>query len=502
MRPGKKKGSKMKKSRKRFFVVLAIIFCAWIATLVIALRIPGRRETSVDFSLSTDEKVLELDVSGYGIYVDGQKIGYSISKQEIMERGVRISEKSFMNISAYGKSQEVTTYTVSEADKDFTLKTFYSELASGIHAVRTNGIVKRDSIYLTIETAGEKKSLTLAIGDRPFVPASVERVAEELITKDDTVYHYSIFEPTTEKVVDIDIRVGGDETIELDGETHSTFVVKAEMLGLESKLYFEKESGQLIMQSSPMGITIKRESLENIADFGTGSEGLKIYETYAIYPRGRVKKPRKTTHLIANIAGISAGYDFPVDERQMFADGRVEIRTFDTEGQFDLSSIDTTKFKEQLESTPFMPCDDKDIVSLARKITGNDDITKEDIRKLIDWVYANIKKSPTFSVPYAKEVLKNRIGDCNEHAVLFAALARALGVPTKVVVGIVYVDGAFYYHAWNEYYWGGWIACDPTFGQHLADATHIKLEEGTMLDFIKVIKLVGQLSITIVETSQ
>jgi hypothetical protein len=492
----------MKSSGKRFFFILSIIFIVWIATLVIALRIPMRRETVVGFSLPTDEKVLELDVSGYGIYVEGQKIGYSISRQEVMEQGVRISEKSFMNISAYGKSQEVTTYTVSESDRNFALRTFYSELASGIHTVRTNGVVKKDSIHLTIETAGEKKSLMLAIGDRPFVPASVERVAEELVKKADTIYHYSIFEPTTENIVDIDIKVGGDEKIEVDGKSYNTFIVNVEMLGLESKLYFEKESGKLIMQSSPMGITIKREPLENIADFGKGTEGLKIYETYAIFPEGQVKNPRQIRHLVAEISGISPGYDFPVDERQAFDNGRVEITVVDADIKFNLATIDTSKFRPQLESTPFMPCDEAEFIVLAKKISGSDDVSREDMNTLIDWVYKNIRKSPTFSVPYAKEVLKNRVGDCNEHAVLFAAFARAIGVPTKVVVGIVYVDGAFYYHAWNEYYWGRWIACDPTFGQYLADATHIKLEEGTMLDFIKVIKLVGQLHIKLIETSQ
>ncbi len=44
------------------------------------------------------------------------------------------------------------------------------------------------------------------------------------------------------------------------------------------------------------------------------------------------------------------------------------------------------------------------------------------IQKICEWVYQNIEKRPVLSVSNALETLENRMGDCNEHAVLFAAL--------------------------------------------------------------------------------
>ena len=64
-------------------------------------------------------------------------------------------------------------------------------------------------------------------------------------------------------------------------------------------------------------------------------------------------------------------------------------------------------------------------------------------------MYQNIQKRPVLSVPNALETLRNRVGDCNEHAVLLAALARAAGIPAQVEAGLVYQKGRFYYHAWN-----------------------------------------------------
>ena len=491
----------MKKERKFFFFFLGLIFVAWVITIIFAFNFPFKRKGDIEFGLETDENILELDVSGYGIYVNDEKIGYSISRQEKLESGIRISEKSFINISTYGVNQEVTTYTVSEADNNLVLKSFYSELISGIHKVRTNGVIENDSIFLTIETASEKKNVVLAIGDKPFVPASVERVAQELKLKRDTVYNYSIFEPTSEKIVEIEICRGNTEIIEIDGESYKTDVVLVKMIGIESKLYFS-EDGKLLMEESPMGITMKREPLEKIGDFTKGTTGLKIYETYAIYPEGKITNPRKSRNLVAQLQGIAPSYEFPIDERQKYENGTVVVNVIEPVQDFLINDIDKEKFAPFLESTTFMPCNDDEFISVVNEIIGFEkEPSYKDVQKIMDWVYKNIKKSPTFSIPYAKEVLKTRVGDCNEHAVLFSTLLRAIGVPSKVVVGIVYVDDVFYYHAWNEYHWGKWIAVDPTFGQHFADATHIKLEEGTLLDFIKVVKLVGQLKIKVLKSS-
>jgi transglutaminase-like putative cysteine protease len=82
------------------------------------------------------------------------------------------------------------------------------------------------------------------------------------------------------------------------------------------------------------------------------------------------------------------------------------------------------------------------------------------------------------------------------------ALARALEIPARQVHGLVYAryaDGkdALYWHAWAEVFSAGeWIAIDPTFGQPVADATHVALGTGTQVD---TIGLLGALKVESVE---
>src|SRR3989337_704350 len=106
-----------------------------------------------------------------------------------------------------------------------------------------------------------------------------------------------------------------------------------------------------------------------------------------------------------------------------------------------------------------------------------------------------LEKAITFSVPNAVQVLEAQGGDCNEQPVLYVGMARSLGLPARTAVGLVYVDGAFYYHAWPEVWLDEWVAVDPTFGQYPADASHIRFVIGGLAQQVEIVRLIGNLDI-------
>ena len=122
----------------------------------------------------------------------------------------------------------------------------------------------------------------------------------------------------------------------------------------------------------------------------------------------------------------------------------------------------------------------------------------------ISQIEKNIEKRPVLSLPDALSTLKNRIGDCNEHAVLFAAMARAAYLPAKVEAGVVYLNGRFFYHAWNlvDLGRGDWITADALFNQLPADVTHIRLASGAQEDQLNILGLIGKLGITLLEGTE
>ena len=157
-------------------------------------------------------------------------------------------------------------------------------------------------------------------------------------------------------------------------------------------------------------------------------------------------------------------------------------------------------FRETLEAEPLIQSDDPRIQEEARRVVGrwlrN---PKEAAGRLTTRVDRMLSKSVTFSIPSALQVLDSRQGDCNEHTVLYVAMVRALGLPARTAVGLVYLDGSFFYHAWPEVWLGEWVAVDPTFGQYPADAAHIRFVVGGLAQQVEIIRLIGRLNIEVLE---
>jgi transglutaminase-like putative cysteine protease len=79
----------------------------------------------------------------------------------------------------------------------------------------------------------------------------------------------------------------------------------------------------------------------------------------------------------------------------------------------------------------------------------------------------------------AEQVLAQRTGDCTENSLLFVAMARAVGIPARQAVGLLYhrrPRPSFSWHAWAEIHDGRqWISVDPSWDEVYVDAAHVKL---------------------------
>ena len=254
--------------------------------------------------------------------------------------------------------------------------------------------------------------------------------------------------------------------------------------------------GRTLKEDSPAGLSLLRQDAQEAKNLPARSVALDMIAQTAIPAAMPNANLQASSAIRFKLSGINLA-NFSLDGGRQKRNGdRIEIRREDMKRlNMPKLPVRETRLASYLQPTPFLQADHPAIVALARKIVGGETDAYKAAAKIKDWVYREIAKEPTVSIPNALEVLQTRKGDCNEHTVLFNALARAAGIPAKTVVGVVYLRGAFYYHAWSEIWLGDWVTLDSVLNQFPADVTHIKFLEGEIDRQIDILQLIGNLKI-------
>jgi hypothetical protein len=275
--------------------------------------------------------------------------------------------------------------------------------------------------------------------------------------------------------------------------------VAEEFRGLHTTAWIDA-SGAVWREEGPMGFVLVRQNAEQAtADDWATQTALDVVASAAVPVARPIGDARHRMTLKLRLSGVDLD-ELPSDGEQM-RDGAVVTVT-----RPPLSTLQSyvlpytgTDYKEELAATAFLQSDHPRIRSTARTAIGEEHDALRAAQRLNDWVYRRLRKVPTISIPNALQVLDMGEGDCNEHAVLLAALARAAGIPTRVVAGAVYLDGAFLYHAWCEVWLGQWVPIDPAFHQFPADATHIKFVVGGPEKHLAMLSVIGRLHIDVLD---
>jgi hypothetical protein len=286
----------------------------------------------------------------------------------------------------------------------------------------------------------------------------------------------------------------------ITGKKQSSWRVRASYRSADLVMWIDDE-GRLLKGRLPLGITVIRSDRKEIAGRMQGARELPdLVSLTAVPVEGSVPEEPNLRLLRMRIEGTQE-WDIPSDGfRQKYANSELTVtREQLPEATYRLPCTDP-KMEQYLAASVFICSDHPKIVETARHIVGNEKDPIKAAQLINKWVHDNLKKVPSPAVPDALTVLLSRQGDCNEHAVLAAALARAVGLPAQIAVGLVHSGDGFYYHAWVTY-WAGktWLSGDPLMNQVPAGPAHVTLLYGDVDKHVNVISFLGRLRLRVLE---
>lgn len=140
------------------------------------------------------------------------------------------------------------------------------------------------------------------------------------------------------------------------------------------------------------------------------------------------------------------------------------------------------------ESRYIKPHDPK-IVALAREVTQGKTNALEAVLALSEWVSKHVEVTFLAETLSGPEVLACRKGKCSEFATLFASLARAAGIPTRIVLGDRLLPGQWGGHMWNEVYVGRWIPVDAGYNEVGKSLALLKFVDGDSVEAVVPLRL-------------
>ena len=454
-----------------------------------------RSSTVIALDAITEEGVRTGD-EWSGIYQQGRKIGYAHTKLMREADTYHILEESELDLLALGSVQHVKTVTNSYTAKNFLLKYFDFTMQSGMSSMQIKGAVVGNQLMLDILTAGQTRKERIPLKEPPYLSPNLRPALILLGLEPGKKYRFPLFNPATMNTEDASISVEARERIKVGDREQTVYKLKESYQGLEAFSWIT-EDGDTIREESPLGYVLLKESRAEAVKLDKKGPLVDIISLVMI-PSTNVENPAETRYLKAKLSGVPfQGFDLDGD-RQAFKGDTVEVRVHDDPASYILP-YRGRDLNDLLQPTALIQSDDRRIRDQAEKILSGVNDAREAAKKLNDWVYSAIQKKPVVSIPSALEVLSQREGDCNEHTTLYTALARSVGIPTRMAAGIVYMRDGFYYHAWPEVWLGQWVAVDPTFNQFPADATHIRFITGNLDRQSDILRLVGKLKVDVLE---
>jgi hypothetical protein len=480
-----------------------LVLVAWAFTMGSLLRRSYLQASSV--TLAGDLARYGSAAQWKGIYYRGEKIGFAVGQTVPTPDGYDLQEDGQIQMALLGASTAARIRTSALVDKAFALRSFSFSLDPGTGAVEVRGTLGNSGrrLELTTKTAGGTRTETRDLAEPPALSLSLSRRLAAEGLRPGAHLTVPVFDPATLRNAVMNVDVEGREIVRAAGRPVPAFRLRTEFAGLTSTSWVT-DLGEVVREESAMGLIVVKETREQALALAVpGDMQQDMLQAAAVAPRGpgRIDDPRSVDRLRLRVEGLAAGGADLEGAGQTVSGDVFEIRDL-TSAAAGPADPEAAKY---LGAEPFIESDAPEIREEAKKAAADAVGSRAQAERLVRHVNALLDKKPTMSLPSAREVLRTRVGDCNEHTVLYVAMARALGIPSRIAVGLVYLHGAFYYHAWPEVYVEGppgrglWMPVDPTLNEFPADATHVRLARGGLDRQAAIIPLIGHIRMSILE---
>jgi hypothetical protein len=437
----------------------------------------------------------------YDIYRGSRKIGFAKTTFEQVGDEIIITHEREIKIRDGDDDKLLINKLTCLTDLFYSIQSFeYTSKFKDSPGIRVSGEVEEDAILIFHESPDKRWTKKISSKGRDFfLPVTIVPVIHQKLPVAGKPFIASML-----NLVDISIDtvwIVLDEIVPIKTGFNISSLYKFK---IGKSTIWTNERGIIVKEEPPSGITLYIQT----KDIALNPEDMIIYD-YTVTPYFKadtqIPDSENLNILKVKITGYSPDPLLFENSRVTFKRDTLTIKK-ETVDEIQQRTY-TLPFTQEFLNEYLMPDDwvlseyqplqntgriyarahDYDAFRLARYITF--------------YVYTLIKTVPVFLLSDAETIHKSLFGDFLERTVMSATYLRAGGLPTRLVGGLVYIEGYFYFHTWPEVWFDQWVPVDPTLAQFPADVTHIPLKQGTLQEITSVIDDMRKLKIAVMEAS-
>ena len=447
------------------------------------------------------------EVKYFATLFNGMKVGYTVDTRRV--DGETVTNISETRMTLGRGTQQISIHTRGETVEtvDGTPLSFRHDSGSGDGFIRTvEGVVENGQIRATIHGPAGDEEVTMPWPEGAVMSEGDSIIGRQMGLEEGTTYTVDLFDEESLSVMSVQATIGPREDIDLFGRVVSLIRAEARISAGEggiAAIAYINDDHELLKAVIPLA-GMEMEIIACDQAFAESPDQITDFVVNCQTPSpAAIPEDRRDALTFVLEPQPDWNFELPGDATQrveVLDDGRVEVTVTPVTPPADAPlpyGGDDEDVLAALEPSRYVESDNEAIIAAAREAIGDADNAAEALQRLQQFVYDYVT-TKDLSVGYASaaEVLASRQGDCTEHAVLLAAMCRAVGIPTELVDGLVYVDEAhgaqnvLSPHAWVRCYIGDtWVHADAAWLG--TDAARIMLSRGD--GFESLFSLVGSL---------
>lgn len=345
----------------------------------------------------------------------------------------------------------------------------------------------RDVIVKTLVN-GTNSTQEIALDRAILFPYAINQLIKNNLDID--YFQYSTIDENSDfRVITVDYNKEIDETLSQDNllKKYKKFKVNIDLLPNIGNYEWYDENGVLVKEWSSI---LDIENISVPKNEITQREGNPSYNNNWVIPvESKIYKPFSLNQITYKIAthGMDPRDVFVSNDRQRIIQVKDNIAYIKVKNE-QVKSTDKFQYPVEinglgkyLKSNQYINADNQEIIEIANNLTQNKTNAYQIAKNAEQWVFKNIRlKDISKDYVNASEALKAKSANSTEQALLLTSILRAVNIPAKAVVGLVYTDmpeSAFIYHMWVEAYVGKWVNLDPSRPNLSFSPVHITLNE-------------------------